>query len=263
MREDAQRRGLSVSEWGIEDVETGEVFRTPRRGRGLPPPRLPADPARAARGQRRARAGARRNELPELVELGDMRGDLHLHSDWSGDGKHSLLDDGRGRARRAGTSTWRSPTTPAGVGMGIGLEPDDVRRQIEAVQLRPRDARRLRRCWPAARSTSWATARSTTRRRCSASSTGSSPRCTSRQRQDSDRITKRLLAAAEHPHVDVIGHPSGRLIGKRDGYDFDVEAVVAACADARHVPRDQLRSRTGSTCARRTRGSRSRRASSS
>ena len=77
------------------------------------------------------------------------------------------------------------------------------------------------------------------------------------QRQDADRITKRLLAAAEHPCVDVIGHPSGRLIGKRDGYDFDVEALVAAVRRARHVPRDQLRSRTGSTCAPRTRGSRS------
>jgi DNA polymerase (family X) len=43
-------------------------------------------------------------------------------------------------------------------------------------------------------------------------------------------MTKRLLAAAEHPSVDAIGHPSGRMIGKRDGYDFDVETVVAACA---------------------------------
>jgi DNA polymerase (family 10) len=51
------------------------------------------------------------------------------------------------------------------------------------------------------------------------------------QRQGAERITKRLIAAAEHPSVDVIGHPSGRLIGKRDGYDFDVEALVEACAD--------------------------------
>jgi DNA polymerase (family 10) len=43
-------------------------------------------------------------------------------------------------------------------------------------------------------------------------------------------MTKRLLAAAEHPSVDAIGHPSGRMIGKRDGYDFDVEAVAASCA---------------------------------
>ena len=50
------------------------------------------------------------------------------------------------------------------------------------------------------------------------------------QRQAADRITKRLIAAAEHPCVDVIGHPSGRLIGKRDGYDFDVEALIATCA---------------------------------
>jgi DNA polymerase (family 10) len=51
------------------------------------------------------------------------------------------------------------------------------------------------------------------------------------QRQDADRITKRLLAAAEHPCVDAIGHPSGRMIGKRDGYAFDIEALVGACAE--------------------------------
>ena len=51
------------------------------------------------------------------------------------------------------------------------------------------------------------------------------------QRQGSARITSRLVAAAEHPAVDVIGHPSGRLLGKREGYEFDVEALVAACAE--------------------------------
>ena len=118
----------------------------------------------------------------------------------------------------------------AGVGMGIGLEADDVRRQIEAVQLiretldgfdllagcevdvmgdgslyLPDDV---------LAELDWVVASLHVA-----------------QRQDADRITKRLLAAAEHPSVDVIGHPSGRMIGKREGYAFDVEALVAACAE--------------------------------
>ena len=50
------------------------------------------------------------------------------------------------------------------------------------------------------------------------------------QKQDRDRATKRLLAAVENPHVDVVGHPSGRLIGKREGYEFDIEVVAERAA---------------------------------
>ena len=142
MREDAQRRGMSVSEWGIKDEETGEVFCTPDEdevyrhlGYQPIPPELRED-----NGELEL---ARRNELPELVELADMRGDLHLHSDWSGDGKHSLLDVVEA-VRAHGHEYMAITDHSAGVGMGIGLEADDVRRQIEAVQSHPRDARRLR-----------------------------------------------------------------------------------------------------------------------
>jgi len=51
------------------------------------------------------------------------------------------------------------------------------------------------------------------------------------QRLDRDRMTARLLAAATNPHVDVVGHPSGRQLGAREPYDFDVEALIAACAE--------------------------------
>ena len=43
-------------------------------------------------------------------------------------------------------------------------------------------------------------------------------------------MTERLITAIENPHVDVIGHPTGRLLGRRDGYQFDVEAVLSASA---------------------------------
>ena len=228
MREDAQRRGKSVSEWGIEDVESGEVFRTGDEdevyrhlGYEPIPPELRED-----NGELEL---ARQNELPELVELGDMRGDLHLHSDWSGDGKHPLLDvvaavrrarprvhgdhrplggrrhghRPRGRRRappdRGGPQLIRETLDDFDLLAGCEVDvmgdgslylPDDLLGELDWVVASLHVA----------------------------------------QRQDSDRITKRLLAAAEHPCVDVIGHPSGRLIGKREGYAFDVEALVAACA---------------------------------
>jgi DNA polymerase (family 10) len=227
LREDAQRRGMSVSEWGIKDEESGETFCTQEEdevyrhlGYQPIPPELRED-----NGELEL---ARQNELPELVELADLRGDLHLHSDWSGDGKHSILevvDAVRARGHEYMAITDHS----AGVGMGIGLEAEDVRRQIEAVQ-RIRETldgfELLAGCEvdvmgdgslylpdDVLRELDWVVASVHVA-----------------QRQDSDRITKRLLAAAEHPCVDVIGHPSGRMIGTREGYAFDVEALVEACA---------------------------------
>jgi DNA polymerase (family 10) len=48
--------------------------------------------------------------------------------------------------------------------------------------------------------------------------------------QSRDEMTKRLITAMENPYVNIIGHPTGRMIGKRPPYDFDAEAVFAAAA---------------------------------
>src|SRR4051794_13273612 len=90
LREDAVRRGLSVSEYSVTVVETGEEHRFAREedvydflGYEWIPPELREDGGELA--------AARRGELPALVELGDLRGDLHTHTTWS-DGKDSLED---------------------------------------------------------------------------------------------------------------------------------------------------------------------------
>src|SRR3954464_8265276 len=89
LREDAVRRGLSISENGVKDVESGEVFKTGSEealyeflGYQYIPPEL-----RENLGELEA---ARNGELPELVELDDLRGDLHAHSTWSSDGTNSI-----------------------------------------------------------------------------------------------------------------------------------------------------------------------------
>src|SRR5256884_6984401 len=89
LREDAVRRGLSISENGVKNVETAEIFKTGSEeelydflGYQYIPPEL-----RENLGEIDA---ARRGELPTLVELSDLRGDLHSHSTWSSDGKNSI-----------------------------------------------------------------------------------------------------------------------------------------------------------------------------
>src|SRR5919204_2302097 len=112
LREDAVRQGLSVSEYGITEVESGEVFTMQdevelyeRLGYAYIPPELREDAGELE--------VARRRELPELVELGQVRGDLHTHSHWSADGKNTLAEmveaarapreqPGAGRAGRGG-----------------------------------------------------------------------------------------------------------------------------------------------------------------
>ena len=227
MREDASARKLKVSEWGIEDEETGEVFRTPDedavyRHLGYEP--IPPE-LREHLGEL---AQAREGRLPQLVTTAELRGDLHTHTDWS-DGKHTLAEL-VAAARAHGHDYLAVTDHSAGVGMGIGLEADDLRRQIE--QIRELDATlddlhvlagcevdimgdgRLYLPDDVLAELDWVVASLHVA-----------------QRQGSARITSRLVAAAEHPAVDVIGHPSGRLLGKREGYEFDVEAVVAACAE--------------------------------
>ena len=97
LREDAVRRGYSVSEYSITEVETGEEHHFAREedvygflGYDWIPPELREDGGELA--------AARDGTLPKLVELADLRGDLHTHTTWS-DGKDTLEDDG---GRRAG-----------------------------------------------------------------------------------------------------------------------------------------------------------------
>jgi DNA polymerase (family X) len=224
MREDAVKRGLKVSEWGIETVETGEVFQTDDedevyRRLGYQP--IPPELREGAGELARARAGT----LPTLVQLDDLRGDLHAHTDAS-DGKATLAEM-VAAARAAGLEYLAITDHSAGVGMGIGLEPDQVQRHLESIRdygagldgftllagaevdvmvdgsLYYDDDLLAGLDWVVA-----------------SLHVG--------QRQDSERATQRLLAAIENPHVDVIAHPSGRLLGRREGYEFDVQAVVEA-----------------------------------
>ena len=48
--------------------------------------------------------------------------------------------------------------------------------------------------------------------------------------QNREQLTASMVAAIEHPHVDVVAHPTGRLLDGREPYDVDVEALIAACA---------------------------------
>jgi len=225
LRESAVRRGLHVSEYGILDDATGETLRCSTEEEVYSALGLPwiAPELREGRGE----LEAARTGLPDLIELGDLRGDLHCHTTTSdgtltaeemalaaqglgleylaitdhsathGFGDHVTADQLRARIGEIRALNERFD----GFDLLIGTEtnilpdgspdyPDDVLAELD-----------------------WVIASIHT-------SFGMGAR----------KMTDRLVAAIEHPLVDAIGHPTGRKIEQRQPYELDMDRVIEAAA---------------------------------
>lgn len=230
LRERALRMGLSVSEHGITDTETGTVTRCEdeagvyrRLGLAYIEPEL-----REGRDEiERAAAG----ELPELVTVADIRGDLHCHTTLS-DGRNTLGEMAEA-ARGRGYSYLAITDHSASHGFGDDVQPDALRRRVEEIAAWnvEHGSRRFRLLAgtevniltdgsldyadDVLEQLDWVLA-----------SVHTSFRMSKR------KMTDRVIAAVRHPLVDCLGHPTGRLLLRREPYEIDVEAVVAAAADA-------------------------------
>ena len=214
LREDAVRRGFSVSEYSVTEVESGEEhsFATEAEVYRFLGYDWIAPELRENGGEL---AAARKGELPALVELGDLRGDLHTHTTWS-DGKDSLEDMvaaaiARGYAYYAicdhsqrlrgellhqqaeQIDALNELVAPFRIlkGIEVNIKPDGTL-DVSEEDLATRD---------------WVVA-------------------SVHSRFDHDP-TERVMAAMESPYVDVIGHPTNRRIGKRQPAHIDVERVIA------------------------------------
>ena len=218
LRERAVKDGLSVSEYSITVVETGEELRYAteaevyaRLGYEWIPPEL-----RENTGELEA---ARRNELPKLVEQREIRGDLHLHSDWS-DGRATLEEmalaaTARGYAYMAITDhSYRlhegrlAAQDEEVARLNERLAPFQILRGVE-VNIRADGSLDLTDEELASRD--WVIASLHT-------SFDRSP-------------TERVLAAMMSPHVDCIGHLTARKLNKRPPADVDVERVLAGALE--------------------------------
>jgi DNA polymerase (family X) len=214
LREDAVRRGLSVSEYGVQEVESGETFTAAseaelyeRLGYAFIPPEL-----RENAGELEA---AREGTLPQLVELSDLRGDLHSHSTWSSDGK-ATLEEMAFAARDRGYSYLAVTDHSHYLREG---RLDAQRREIEALNERLAPFRLVRGIEANIRASGevdvedevlaeleWVVA--------------------SLHTAFDTNPTERVLAAMENPHVDCIGHLTARKLGRRGPADVAVERVI-------------------------------------
>jgi DNA polymerase (family 10) len=212
LREAAVRRGLSVSEYGIAEVETGEVhsFATEEEvyrflGYEWIPPEL-----RENCGELEA---ARTGDLPKLVDLRDVRGDLHTHTTWS-DGKDTL-EAMVARAVEKGYEYY------AVCDHSQRLRGDLLARQTEAIdalqaQVPVRIVKGIEVNIRADGSLDVSDDELATREWVVASVHSSFDK----------NATERVLAAMENPYVACIGHVTNRKIGKREPAPVDVERVI-------------------------------------
>lgn len=235
VREIALRQGWSLNEYGLTATGSGSVPAGEQRffaeeaelyeflGLAWVPPEL-----RENRGEIQA---ARGHNLPRLIEIGDIRGELHGHSTWS-DGAASIAEMAAVAIAR-GYSYWGVCDHSAGLGMVGGLDAERIAQQATEI---------------AALNAEWAEAgvdfrllRGTEAEILADGSLGLPDEVLaeldvvvasihSGLRQDRETITARCLRAIQNPHVDILGHPTGRMIGSRPPSELDMEAVLQACA---------------------------------
>jgi len=219
MREEAQRRGLSISEYGITEVESGEVhtFTSEEElyewlGYQFVPPEL-----REAAGELEA---ARRGELPVLVEESDLRGDLHAHTTWSSDGKNTMEE--MALAAKARGYSYLAITDHSHYLRDGRLEAQAEELAALNVQLKP--FRLLHGVEVNIRANGTLDVSDDTL-------AGLDWVVASIHAAFSTTPTERVLAAMENPHVDVIGHLTGRKINKRAPMDVDLDQVFAKAVE--------------------------------
>jgi len=229
IRELGMKQGLKINEYGIfrGDERIGgddeaDVFASV--GLAYIPPELRED-----RGEIEA---AKANRIPELVTANDIKGDLHVHTNWS-DGKNSIEE----MALTAISSGYEyiavADHSPA-VGIAGGMNEDKITKrqeEIEKLNTRfedeginfsvlsasevdiksdfsmdfPDDVLKSLDVVVGAIHTKFS--------------------------QDRETMTKRIVTAIENPNVDIIAHPTGRLLGKRDPYEVDMEQLMESARD--------------------------------
>jgi DNA polymerase (family 10) len=226
LRDYANRQGLSLNEYGITTIETGNTEHFADEASFYARLGLPWIPPELRRGADELDA-ARDGNLPNLVTENDLKGDLHLHSDWS-DGKFPLEEM---VAAVAGMGYQYMALTDHSQGLGVanGLTPDRLARQIEVLKsLQDRYAMTIL-CGSEVdiradgamdfpddvlAMLDWVVAS-----------------VHNAMGQDRATMTGRISRAMENPHVTVIGHASARLLGRRDPVDFDIESLLQTARD--------------------------------
>jgi DNA polymerase (family 10) len=225
LREAAVRKGLHVSEYGLLDDSTGETHRCATEEEvyallGLPwiPPELRED-----RGELALRDGG----VPRLIEQGDLKGDLHMHTTLS-DGRTTAEEMAK-TARDRGLEYIAITDHSASHGFGNHVSPDALRAQIEAIRALDESLDGIR-VLIGTETNIGTTGLPDYDDELLAQLDWVIGSVHTSFSMDATAMTDRMVAAIEHPLIDAIGHPTGRKIEKRAPYAIDMDRVIEAAA---------------------------------
>ena len=223
----AATRGLKLNEYGITEKETGRehTFEDEESifsylGMEYIPPELREDHGEVEA----ALAGT----LPELVGNGDIRGDLHLHSTWS-DGMLSIEELARA-GEKMGYEYIACTDHSGTLGVAGGLGKEDLLRQSHEIERVNRNS--------SCQVLSGVEVDILSDGRLGLPGSVLSDldiviaAIHSGFKQEKDLLTRRMIEAVQHDQVNIIAHPTGRLIGRREPYAIDMERVIEAARDA-------------------------------
>jgi DNA polymerase (family 10) len=224
LRDIAIERGWSMSEYGLKRGDELKTFATEEEIYAFLGMDFILPPMRENNGEIEL---AQRHELPEVIGFDGLRGDLHMHSTWS-DGTRSI-EEMAIAARARGYDYICLTDHSHGLGIVNGLDAERLRQQrveIDAVNEKVASFRVLQGCEvevladgsldlpdDALRALDLVIA---------SVHTGI--------RRGKEGTTARAIAAIRHPLVDILAHPTGRVLGQRGPGDFDVDAIVNEAA---------------------------------
>ncbi len=227
LRHRGQKQGLKISEYGITDLATGKLEKFQieedfyhRLGLQYMPPEI--------REGGEEIALAERGNMPKLIEVADIKGDFHVHTNWS-DGADSIEDMALA-ARSMGYQYIAITDHSSGLGIAHGLSEERLRKQMDEIkQLNHRlkgihifsgievDIRAdgsLDLSHEVLRQLDVVIAA-----------------VHSGMNQKEEKMTGRVIEAIRNPDVDIIAHPTCRLLGEREPVAIDIEAVIKAAVD--------------------------------
>jgi DNA polymerase (family 10) len=229
LRQIALDKGLSLSEHALTKVKgkgeilcatEEEVYKT--LGLQYVPPEMRED-----RGEVEA---AKANKLPKLIQVKDIKSDLHMHSTYS-DGKLTILDMAKAAIKRGlKVITFTDHSVSLGVANGLSIERHKQQvAEIKKIQKQLGDEILI---LHGSEVEIKADGSLDYPDEFLASLDLVVASLHSSLRQPREKVTQRLLNAIRNPHVDIIGHPTGREIPDREGADLDMDAIFQAAAES-------------------------------
>tara|TARA_B100001105_G_scaffold250699_1_gene239382 strand:+ start:737 stop:2518 length:1782 start_codon:yes stop_codon:yes gene_type:complete len=226
LRDYANRKGLSLNEYGITNTETGKVEEFADEEGFYARLGLPWMPPELRTGVYELDAGLA-DSLPRLIEATDLKGDLHLHSEWSdGNDPIELMIEA---AVSQGYEYMALTDHSASLGVANGLTNERLESQISLLRSMQKNYDITILCGS----------------ECDIRANGDMDypdeilaqldwvvaSVHSAMGQDQATMTARMIKAMEHPSVTIIGHLTTRLLGQRKPVEFDLEAVLQAARD--------------------------------